>query len=72
LEPPVASNPLLSMNNVVATYHTAGVTHEARHHAARMGAQQLCELFATANLPPRLVNPQAWPAFTERYRKRFR
>lgn len=67
VEPPAGNNPLLSMENVVATYHTAGVTHEARRNAARMGAEQLCDLFATGNKPPRLVNPEAWPLFQERF-----
>jgi D-3-phosphoglycerate dehydrogenase len=66
-EPPAADNPLLQMPNVVATYHTAGVTHEARHNAARIGAQQLCALFASGAKPPRLVNPEAWPAFEKRF-----
>lgn len=71
VEPPAADNPLMRMDNVVATYHTAGVTHEARRNAARMGAQQLCDLFASNQRPPRLINPQAWPLFCERFTKRF-
>lgn len=70
VEPPAADNPLLAMENVVATYHTAGVTHEARRNAARMGAEQLCDLFAAGkqpSRPPRLVNPEAWPLFQERF-----
>ncbi|MCD8536587.1 MAG: hydroxyacid dehydrogenase [Burkholderiaceae bacterium] len=72
VEPPASDNPLLAMENVVATYHTAGVTHEARRNAARMGANQLCDLFATGKLPPRLVNPEAWPAFEQRFNERFK
>jgi D-3-phosphoglycerate dehydrogenase / 2-oxoglutarate reductase len=71
IEPPASDNPLLTMENVVATYHTAGVTHEARRNAARMAAEQLCELFATGQRPPRLVNPDAWPLFEQRFRQRF-
>lgn len=71
IEPPAVNNPLLAMDNVVATYHTAGVTHEARRNAARMGAQQLCDLFATHKEPPRLVNQEAWPLFQQRFKKRF-
>jgi len=71
VEPPAADNPLLTMNNVVATYHTAGVTNEARRNAARMGAQQLCDLFASGNQPPRLINPEAWPLFQKRYAQMF-
>lgn len=71
-EPPAADNPLLAMDNVVATYHTAGVTHEARRNAASMAAEQLCDLFTTGQKPPRLVNPEAWPLFEQRYRSVFR
>lgn len=70
VEPPSDSHPLLRMENVVATYHTAGVTHEARHNAARMGAEQLIEVLA-GKRPPRLANPQAWPQFAERYKSLF-
>ncbi|UOD49856.1 hydroxyacid dehydrogenase [Orrella daihaiensis] len=70
VEPPAADNPLLTMENVVATYHTAGVTHEARRNAARMGAEQLCNLFTPGRAPtrpPRLINPEAWPLFEKRF-----
>lgn len=70
VEPPVDSHPLLRMDNVVATYHTAGVTHEARRNAARMGAQQLIEVLS-GRQPPRLVNLQAWPSFLKRYESMF-
>lgn len=70
VEPPPDSHPLLRMDNVVATYHTAGVTHEARRNAARMGAQQLIGVLA-GRQPPRLVNLQAWPAFLKRYESMF-
>lgn len=71
IEPPAPDNPLLAMENVVATYHTAGVTHEARRNAARMAAEQLCELFATGQRPQRLVNPEAWPLFERRFEQRL-
>lgn len=72
VEPPSTNNPLLQLKNVVATYHTAGVTHEARRDAARMGAQQLCALFESGAKPPRLVNPEAWPVFQRRFKALFR
>jgi len=71
VEPPAADNPLLAMDCVVATYHTAGVTHEARHNAARMAADQLCGLFVSGKRPPRLINPEAWPRFEIRFTERF-
>lgn len=64
-EPPPLDHPLLAMNNVYATFHTAGVTHEARHNVAAMAARQIAGLLA-GERPPRLVNPEVWPAFEER------
>jgi D-3-phosphoglycerate dehydrogenase len=65
-EPPPLGHPLLAMPNVIATYHTAGVTHEARANVARMGSEQIVQLLR-GEKPPRLVNPEAWPAFVARY-----
>lgn len=70
VEPPAQNNPLLAMPNVVATYHTAGVTHEARRNAARMGAQQLLSVLA-GQRPARLVNPAQWPTFQKRFKQLF-
>jgi len=69
-EPPPADHPLLAFPNVVGTFHTAGVTHEARRNAARIGAQQLIDVLA-GKRPPRLVNPQTLPAFSRHYRELF-
>jgi len=71
VEPPAADNPLLTLDNVVATYHTAGVTHDARRNAARMAAEQLCDLFERHLQPARLINPDAWPMFEKRYAETF-
>jgi D-3-phosphoglycerate dehydrogenase len=70
VEPPVAGHPLLDMPNVVATYHTAGVTHEARRNAARMGAEQLLQVL-NGQRPERLINPEQWPTFQRRWRQMF-
>ena len=70
-EPPPLDHPLLALDNVFATYHTAGVTHEARRNIATMGAEQIVDL-VRGNKPPRLVNPEAWDAFAERSRQRER
>ena len=67
-EPPQLDNPLLSMANVVATFHTAGVTHEARRNVAHMGAEQITDVFKGAR-PPRLINPDVWPAFAARFER---
>jgi D-3-phosphoglycerate dehydrogenase len=70
VEPPAIDNPLLSLPNVTATYHTAGVTHEARRNAARMGAEQI-EGLLRCERAPRMANPEVWPVFAERYKKMF-
>lgn len=64
-EPPPLDHPLLGMDTVFATFHTAGVTHEARRNMATIAAEQVLALL-DGQRPPRLVNPQVWPAFLER------
>jgi D-3-phosphoglycerate dehydrogenase len=64
-EPPPLAHPLLAMDNVYATFHTAGVTHEARRNVAAIGAEQIIQLLE-GQRPPRCVNPEVWPAFEKR------
>lgn len=68
-EPPPLDNPLLALPNVLATYHTAGVTHEARRNVAVMGSEQIVHA-VRGGMPPRIVNPEAWPAFRRRFGQR--
>ena len=68
VEPPPADHPLLGMANVVATHHTAGVSHEARYNIAKVAAEQIA-LLAGGERPPRLVNPEVWPVYTKRFRQ---
>jgi D-3-phosphoglycerate dehydrogenase / 2-oxoglutarate reductase len=64
-EPPPLDHPLLTLPNVVATWHTAGVSHEGRHRIAAMAADQvLCLL--RGERPPRMVNPEIWPTVARR------
>lgn len=70
VEPPPADSALVAMPNVVSTYHTAGVTHEARRNAARMAAEQLLVVLA-GHHPERLVNPSQWATFQKRYKAMF-
>jgi D-3-phosphoglycerate dehydrogenase / 2-oxoglutarate reductase len=70
VEPPPLDNALLTLDNVVATFHTAGVTHEARYNVAAWGAEQIIQVLR-GERPPRLVNPEVWPLFLTRYGKVF-
>ncbi len=64
-EPPPRDAPLLALPNVVATFHTAGVTHEARRNVARSSANQLLAMLR-GERPPQLINPEVWPSARER------
>jgi D-3-phosphoglycerate dehydrogenase / 2-oxoglutarate reductase len=66
-EPPAKDDPLLNLPNVVGTYHTAGVTHEARRNAATMAVEQIL-LLASGGQAPRIVNPEVLPEFEQRRR----
>src|SRR4030095_4772216 len=65
-EPPPLDHPLLKQRNVVATYHTAGVTGEARRNMASFAAEQIVGILKGGR-PPRLINPEVWPAYTKRF-----
>jgi D-3-phosphoglycerate dehydrogenase len=69
-EPPDPAHPLLALDNVVASPHTAGITVEATRDIARATAEQWLDIFA-GKVPPRLVNPEVWPAYADRYAARF-
>jgi D-3-phosphoglycerate dehydrogenase len=65
VEPPPLDYPLLKLDNVVATFHTAGVSHECRYNVAKIAAEQI-QAFLNGGCPPRLVNPDAWPTVRQR------
>lgn len=67
-EPPPLDHPLLSLESVVATFHTAGVTVEARRNMATWAAEQIVAVLQGAK-PARCINPEVWPKFRERYEK---
>ena len=66
VEPPPLDDPLVQLDNVILTPHTAGVTEDARMNCARGAASQWLSL-ADGQRPERIVNPDAWPKFCERY-----
>ena len=70
VEPPPLDHPLLTLPNVVATFHTAGVTHQARKNVATWAADQIIHVLK-GHKPPRLVNAEVWPAFLKRYSATF-
>jgi len=69
-EPPPLDHPLLAFSNLIATYHTAGITHDARNIAPEWNAQQLAGILR-GERPPRLINPEAWTLFAQRFERIF-
>ncbi|NPV25677.1 hydroxyacid dehydrogenase [Bradyrhizobium aeschynomenes] len=69
-EPPPPEHPLLLLDNVLASPHTAGVTREARQNMGRIAAEQLLAAL-DGSRPPRLINPEAWPRYSARFREAF-
>jgi D-3-phosphoglycerate dehydrogenase / 2-oxoglutarate reductase len=69
-EPPPPDHPLLQFDNVLASPHTAGVTKEARENMARIAAEQMLDAL-DGKRPPRLVNPEVWPAYVRRFERTF-
>lgn len=65
-EPPRADDPLLRLDNVVATPHVAGITVEAARDLAVATAEQWQQIFA-GRVPPRLLNPDVWPRYCDRF-----
>ncbi|WP_454695305.1 hydroxyacid dehydrogenase [Achromobacter aegrifaciens] len=70
-EPPSPGHGLLLRSDVVATYHTGGVTHEGRRKVAQGSASQIIDMLA-GRRPSRLLNPEVWPRFLERLGQRQR
>ena len=69
-EPPPPDHPLLQFDNVIASPHTAGVTKEARENMARIAAEQMLDAL-DGKRPPRLINPEVWPAYVKRFERTF-
>jgi D-3-phosphoglycerate dehydrogenase / 2-oxoglutarate reductase len=69
-EPPPVDHPLLSHPAVIASNHTAGVTHESRERVGRMAAEAFVAA-AAGQVPPRLLNPEALPRYAERWSAAF-
>ena len=69
-EPPPHDHPLLQLDNVLASPHTAGVTKEARINMGKIAAEQILTCL-DGKRPPRIVNPDVWPQYTQRFAQTF-
>jgi D-3-phosphoglycerate dehydrogenase len=69
-EPPPPEHPLLQLDNVLASPHTAGVTREARENMGRIAAEQLLDAL-DGKRPPRIINPEVWPDYARRFEGTF-
>jgi D-3-phosphoglycerate dehydrogenase len=67
-EPPPSDHPLLHFDNVVVSPHSAGITRQSRHNIARIAAEQMIDIL-DGRKPPRLLNPEVWPVYRERFGK---
>ena len=55
---------------MLASPHTAGVTQEARINMGRIAAEQLLDAL-DGKRPLRIVNPDVWPAYAQRFKQAF-
>src|SRR3954464_11600128 len=69
-EPPPPEHPLLQFDNVLASPHTAGVTKEARINRGKIAAEQILDAL-DGKRPPRVINPEVWPAYVKRFERTF-
>ena len=69
-EPPPLEHPLLTLDNVIVSQHTAGVTRESREQMGRIAAQQILDIL-DGKPATRVLNPEVWPAFAKRFEKVF-
>ncbi len=65
-EPPPHDHPLMAFDNVMVSPHVAGSTIEARENMGRIAAEQVLAIL-DGKKPPRLINPEVWPAYQERF-----
>jgi len=67
-EPPPTDHPLLQFDNVLVSPHIAGITRQSRHNIAKIAAEQLLAVL-DGKRPPRLLNPEVWPAYCDRFER---
>lgn len=69
-EPPPRDHPLLQMDNVMASPHTAGVTREGRENMGRIAAEQMIAALDGKRVT-RVLNPEVWPRYAARFKETF-
>jgi D-3-phosphoglycerate dehydrogenase len=67
-EPPPTDHPLMAFANVLVSPHTAGITRQSRHNIAKIAAEQMLDIL-DGKKPPRLLNPEVWPAYQDRFQR---
>lgn len=67
-EPPPTNHPLMAFENVIVSPHNAGITKEALDNVAIFAADQWIDIL-DGRVPPRLINPEAWPKYCDRFEK---
>ena len=67
-EPPATDHPLLGFDNVLVSPHIAGITRQSRQNIARIAAEQILDIL-DGKRPPRLLNPEVWPAYCQRFER---
>jgi D-3-phosphoglycerate dehydrogenase len=65
-EPPAPDHPLLAFENVIANPHIAGMSAESQTGITEYAATQWIDILS-GRRPPRLVNPEVWPKYRERF-----
>jgi D-3-phosphoglycerate dehydrogenase len=70
MEPPPLDHPLLTHDNLIATYHTAGVTVDSRNNMASWNAEQVVRTLR-GERPPRIINPEVWDKYAGRFERIF-
>lgn len=66
-EPPPFDHPLLQLDNVLATPHSSGQSHQALYNMSENSAKQWLDIFQ-AKRPSPIVNPEVWPAYVARHK----